>query len=176
MYGFQSFPTNKKKLRLDLFNFFKKKRFNSGYADHTRHVISNELINTCKFIVYDKCKYLEKHVCIDLKRRPIDYETSINIKDFNLFIKKIKKKNTTTKFKYARKRSLEEIKYFLKMHKFAFVIKKINKGSEIKLSDIKFYRSDSNKEGLTKLDFYKNKIITKKRIIKNKQVFRSLIL
>ena len=40
MYGFQSYPTNPKDLRFDLFKYFKLKKFKYGYADHSIHGIS----------------------------------------------------------------------------------------------------------------------------------------
>ena len=175
MYGFQSYPTKKSNLRLDLFKLFNCSGFNSGYADHSKYGINKNLIDTCKFVIKKNCTYLEKHVCININLKPLDYETSINIKDFDFFIKKVKEKNKVAKFNYAKNRSPKEIKYSLRMHKFAFAKKFIKKDKKINLSHIRFFRSTSSKEGLTKLDFYKNKIFSRKNIKKNQQIFSNMV-
>ena len=46
MYGFQSYPTNPKDLRFDLFKYFKFKNLKYGYADHSTHGISKDLLQT----------------------------------------------------------------------------------------------------------------------------------
>ena len=175
MYGFQSYPTNRSNLRLDLFKLFKNEGFQSGYADHSKYGINKNLINTCKFVISKKCKYIEKHVCIDLNSKPLDYETSINIQDFNFFRKEVLTKNKPKKFNYLKSRSHKEIKYSLGMHKFAFAKNHIKKGDKINLKQIEFFRSPSLEEGLTRLDFYKNRVFTKKNIPKNKQVYSNMI-
>ncbi len=175
MYGFQSYPTNRSNLRIQLFKLLRDSGFKTGYADHSKNGINKNLIETCKFILKKKCHYLEKHVCISLKSKPLDHETSININDFNIFIKKINSKGKIKKFKYSKKRSIKEIKYSLSMHKFAFAKKKILKNKKINLNQIDFFRSSSSREGLTRLDFYNNKIFSKKNIKKNQQIFPNMV-
>ena len=61
------------------------------------------------------------------------------------------------------------------MHKFAFAKKKILKHKKINLNQIDFFRSSSSREGLTRLDFYNNKIFSKKNIKKNQQIFPNMV-
>ena len=61
------------------------------------------------------------------------------------------------------------------MHKFAFAKKFMKKGKKINLNNVKFYRSSSRTEAITKLDFYKSEIYLKKNIKKNQQIFPNFI-
>ena len=81
MYGFQSYPTNRSNLRIQLFKLLRDSGFKTGYADHSKNGINKNLIETCKFILKKKCHYLEKHVCISLKSKPLDWA---NIEDILL--------------------------------------------------------------------------------------------
>ncbi len=173
MYGFQSYPTKKKNLRFDLFNFFKNKGFEYGYADHSRYGLNSNTINLCSHAIkINKCKYIEKHVCHDINQKPNDYITSINIKDMNKFIRMVRKSKKKIKFSKLKKISNDEMDYFLKFSKFAFAKKKIFKNSKINENNIQFLRSSANYPGLTRLDFVENKkFILKNDIYKDEQLF-----
>lgn len=173
MYGFQSYPTKKKNLRFDLFNFFKNKGFEYGYADHSKYGLNSNTINLCSHAIkINKCKYLEKHVCHNIKQKPNDYITSINIQDMDKFINMVRKSKKKIKFSKLKKISNDEKDYFLKFSKFAFAKEKISKNSKLKENKIKFLRSSSNYPGLTRLDFMENKkFILKNDIHKDEQLF-----
>ena len=175
MYGFQNYPTLKKKLRMGLFDYFKKKKISSGYADHSKYGINKNVIDVCKFAISKNCEYVEKHVCLDLKKRPLDFESSINIESFDKFTEKVNNKSKFRKFKYSKTRSFDEKKYSLTMHKFAFSNVKIKKGSKITLDTIKCLRSSSNNEGISQFDIYKKKFYAKVNISKNSQIFSNMI-
>ena len=175
MYGFQNYPTLKKKLRMGLFDSFKKKGFHFGYADHSKQGVNKNVIDVCKFAIFKKCKYIEKHVCLNLKKKPLDFETSINIENFDKFKERVTDKKKFKKFKYSEPRSYAEKKYSLTMHKFAFTSAKIKKGAQIIPDNIKYLRSSSKKEGLSQFYFYKKKIFAKANINKNVQIFSNMI-
>ena len=176
MYGFQSYPTHSKDLRFFIFDYLKKKGFEYGYADHTKYGINKELINLCKYAkeIYN-CKFIEKHVCHNLKEKPNDYITSINIKDVSKFINKVNQKNKIKKLIFSKITSLKEKKYFLNFIKFAYIKKNIDKLSKINHKDLIFLRSSSKNVGITRLKILNKKIISKKKLEKNDQLFSSSV-
>ncbi len=177
MYGFQSYPTVVNDLRLNLFSYFKKKGFEFGYADHTEFGISKKLIDICSKIKNSfKCKYIEKHVCYNLKKKPNDYITSINMKDMDEFIEKInKKRKVRLNFKFRKDISYKEKKYFLSFSKFGFLKNNLQKGSIVSEDDLTFFRSSSKKKGITRLNIFGNKLILKKSLKKGNQLFPNFV-
>jgi sialic acid synthase SpsE len=173
MYGFQSYPTKEKNLRFSIFNFLKKKGFDCGYADHSRYGLNLKAINLCGHALkINKCKYIEKHVCHDIKQKPNDYITSINIKDTDKFIEMVNKSKKKIKISKLKKISDDEINYFLRFSKFAFARERILKNKTINEKKIKFLRSSSNLPGVTRLDLIENrKLIFKDCINKDEQIF-----
>ncbi len=173
MYGFQSYPTKEKNLRFSFFNYLKKKGFDYGYADHSRYGLNANAINLCSHALrINKCKYIEKHVCHDIKQKPNDYITSINIKDIDKFIEMVNKSKKKIKTSKLKKISDDEMNYFLRFYKFAFAKKDIFKNSDINKKKIKFLRSSSSYPGLTRLDLIENKkFVLKDNIKKDEQIF-----
>ena len=173
MYGFQSYPTKKKNLRFSLFKFLKKKGYDYGYADHSKHGINYNAIHLCSHALkVDKCKYIEKHVCHNLKSKPNDYITSINVKDINTFIEKVKNSKKKLKASKLKNLSSDELNYYLKFSKFAFASQQISENSKINRKKIKFLRSSSKNPGLTRLDLIESvKFISRKKILKDEQIF-----
>ncbi len=173
MYGFQSYPTKEKNLRFSFFNFLKKQGFDYGYADHSRYGLNIKAINLCSHALkINKCKYIEKHVCHDIKQKPNDYITSININDVDRFIEMINKTKQKIEISKLKKISNDELNYFLKFAKFAFARKKINKNNKINEKNVKFLRSNSNFPGITRLDLIENKkLILKNFVNKDEQIF-----
>ena len=173
MYGYQSYPTIRKNLRFSLFNFLKKKGYNYGYADHSKYGLNPNSIDLCSHALkVDKCKYIEKHVCHDLKLKPNDYITSINVKDLNTFIERVQKSKKKIKVSKLKNLSFDEKNYFLKFSKFAFANQHILKNSYIDKKKLKFLRSSSRVPGLTRLDLIeKTKFFSKKKFLKDEQIF-----
>ena len=174
MYGFQAYPTRAGDLRFGLFRYFKKLGFDYGYADHSTYGINNDVINVCAFAKKKiKCKFIEKHVCYDLSKKPNDFITSININDMNLLIKKINRQKKFKKFPFKKNISINEKSYFLNFIKFAYVRKDISSGSKINIEDLIFLRSSSKKKGITRLNLIGKKFIAKNLIKKNEQLYHS---
>lgn len=173
MYGFQSYPTKRKNLRFSLFNFLEKKGYNYGYADHSKYGLNLNSIDLCSHALkVEKCKYIEKHVCHDLKLKPNDYITSINVKDLDTFIEKVQKSKKKIKVSKLKNLSFDEKNYFLKFSKFAFATQHILKNTYIDRKKVKFFRSSSRVPGLTRLDLTENtKFISKKKFLKEEQIF-----
>ena len=114
MYGFQSYPTEPTDLRFSLFKFFKKKGFEYGYADHSKFGINKKVLDICSNAENTfNCGYIEKHVCYSLKNKPNDFITSINIKDINNFIQRLKNKNEISKIVFKKKFQLKKKITFL---------------------------------------------------------------
>ncbi len=122
-----------------------------------------------------KCKFIEKHVCYDLTKKPNDFITSINIHDMNLLIKKINKQKNFKNFSFKKNISANEKNYFLNFIKFAYARKNISSGSKIKIKDLIFLRSSSKKRGITRLNLIGKKFIAKNLIKKNEQIYRSVL-
>ena len=177
MYGFQSYPTKKKNLRFNYFNILRKKGFEYGYADHSRHGLNLSAINLCSNALKTfKCKYLEKHVCHDINQKPNDFVTSINVNDIDKFIDHVDLANKKIRMSTSNKISNDEINYFLKFSKFAFAKKRMLKNNKINFKNIKFLRSNADLPGLTRLDLIdKKEIFVKKEINKDEQIFSNYL-
>ena len=178
MYGFQSYPTRVTDLRFNLFNYFSKEGFNFGYADHSKFGINRNVIEVCAYAKnLFKCSFIEKHVCYDLKSKPNDYISSINIKDINKFIQNIEqsKKKRKMSIKFQDNISRKEKKYFQSFSKFAHIKKSMIKGSILKSHDLIFLRSSIKKDGLTRLDTVGNTLKLKKLVRKGSQLSKSLV-
>ncbi len=177
MYGFQSYPSRLKKMRFNLFKKFKQNKFTYGYADHSIYGLSNEFLSSVFLALKYKCSFYEKHVCLDIKKKPNDYISSIHFNDFDRLIERVNLiniKNLDIKFKNKNVFSNEEKKYAQEMHKKAFTKHKLKKNQKIKIKDLIFLRSN-NKNGITRLDIYKKKITLKKNVNSNKFLKKSFI-
>lgn len=86
MYGFQSYPSNPNNLRFNTFLNFKKKKYSFGYSDHSIFGLSNELLSTFFFSIILNCTFFEKHVCLNINKKPYDYISSVHFSDFNKLI------------------------------------------------------------------------------------------
>ena len=155
MYGFQSYPTNPKDLRFDLFKYFKLKKFKYGYADHSIHGISKDLLQTTFQAIKLGCSFIEKHICKDISKKPHDYISALEPIDLAVFIKRINniKKIPSVLNKNKNKMSYAENIYSKTFHKQAFSKKDIKKGSLVKLQDLNFLRTKYS-NGLTRLEVF----------------------
>ncbi len=164
MYGFQSYPSKIENYRTSLFDYFKKKNFTFGFADHSIYGLSNDLITSLFVSINKKCSYFEKHVCKNIKKKPDDYIASIEIQDLKKLIlitndyKKIIKKNN--KNFHNREKT-----YVTNMHKKVFLTKKLEKGEKLNLNSVKFLRTRKN--GFRRIDILGKNLYAKKLIKKD---------
>jgi|TARA_B110000211_G_scaffold45466_1_gene48382 sialic acid synthase SpsE len=166
LYGFQGFPSKPDDLRLSLFDFFKKKKIECGYSDHSLHGLSSDLIGVLPIILSKKISYFEKHVCKNLSIKPHDFISSVEFEDLNKLIRAIKISENLNHKKKFTKFSNSEKKYSLDMHKFAFSKRKAKKKHTINIDDLIFLRT-KKKNGLRRQDFFYKKMVLKKDINKN---------
>ena len=177
MYGFQSYPSSLKKMRFNLFKKFYKNKFLYGYADHSIYGLSSEFISSAFLSVNLKCSFFEKHVCLDIRKKPIDYISSVHFSDLNKLIDKLKltkSMNIDYNLKDKNIFSIEEKKYADEMHKKAFTKHKLKRNSKIGIKDLVFLRS-KEKGGLKRLDMYKQNLFVKKDLGPNKFLKKSFI-
>lgn len=161
MYGFQSFPSNPKDLRLGIISEINNSGYDVGYADHS--LTDNEILTyvlTSKSIDLG-AKFIEKHITLNRKEKKPDYISSFEIDEFNRYVGYFKK-NYIIKFRTTT--SLMEKKYCDVMGKFAVSRDKIFKNQKIDIKNFKFLRID--KRGMTKKDIQKC-ILQKKKFKKN---------
>ena len=125
LYGFQSYPSDFKDLRYELFDYFKKNNFTFGYSDHTYFKNNNELIISTSIAIAKGAKIIEKHVCINQKSKPPDYISALEFKKFNKYIFDINKIFTSMSGN-SFKLSAKELKYKNTMRKF-LIYNKVNK-------------------------------------------------
>ena len=157
MYGFQSFPSREKDLRLQIINELKNKKIKVGYADHslTDDKILTYLL-TSRAIGFG-AKYIEKHITLKRSQKKPDYISSFEPKSINEYIKYFKKDHV---FNFKKTISNNEKKYCMIMEKFAFAKENIPKNSNIKINQIKYLRT--SKIGLSRYDI--KKFINKKKL------------
>ena len=168
MYGFQSYPSRARDMRFDLFNYFQKKGYDYGFADHSVFGFSTDLL-ACFFIALQKkCKFFEKHVCKKLAEKPDDYISSVEFSDMeklidlrNIFNSQIGEKIGEKNDEFTK----AESEYANSMHKNAFTNSIIKKGKKINLKNLIFLRS--NIKGLKRLDFLNKSIYSSKKIPEN---------
>ncbi len=173
LYGFQSYPSNSKDLRFEIFDYLKKKGIKYGFSDHAIYGFSDELLSNLLISIKKNCKYFEKHVCQNVQSKPLDYISAVEVKDLNKLIKIVRRyeKNLIRKNNY--KMSNKELAYKETMRKKAVTIQDIKKGEKIK-EKIVFLRSAKKKAVFrnelknakkTKKDLSKFTVIKKKDII-----------
>ena len=160
-YGFQSFPTNYKDLRLSFIKKIKKINHNICYADHTSSKsISSNLLVILKSIEQG-ANYIEKHVTLNRFKNYPDSDSSLDLYQFKEMLNFFKQD-----IPLKKKISFREKQYSVGMKKYAVTIKDIKKNKKINYKDIKFLRT--NIEGINISNFSKlNKLITKKKLKKN---------
>lgn len=162
MYGFQSFPTNPKDLRMGIIKKIKTSRFQTGYADHSNTVKGNLSYKLTSSAIKFGAKYIEKHVTLNRKKRGPDYITSLEPDEMNDYVNFFKfnliKKNIALKNKISN----SEKQYCKIMKKYCVVKKKLSKGDIPELKNLVFLRT--GKEGMTRDKIFK--ILNQKRKIK----------
>jgi len=160
-YGFQSFPTNYKDLRLSIIKKIKKLTKNICYADHTTADSFVLNLSTISKSIECGANYIEKHITLDRFKNYPDSDSSLDLDQFDDLLKFFK-----INIPVKSKLSSAEKKYSIVMKKYAVIFNNIKKGSKILLKDIKFLRT--NFKGIEKnnLEKFKN-IIAKKNLKKN---------
>ena len=167
-YGFQSFPTKIKDLRLNFINKLKK-RFRVCYADHTS---SNSLIDnilTINKAVLNGSKFIEKHVTLDRNKGYPDSDSSLEIIEFNELIKFYNKKIPNKDII-----SNNEKKYSKIMTRYAVLKKNVKKNQIFKYNDVIFLRTGFKGISLDQIKNYNNKFYNnnlKKNVLLKKEFF-----
>lgn len=142
LYGFQSYPSYFLDLRYELFDFFKKNNLTCGYSDHTYFKNYNELICATSIAIAKGIKYIEKHVCLNQKSKPIDYISALEFRVFNKYIKE--SKVIFSKMHGNTKLSGKELKYKYTMRKFLTYNKNTKKYKFLRTSKSKISRLTKN--------------------------------
>ena len=124
-------------MRFDLINKINQKKFVVGYADHSSSENLHNSYNASIISILLGAQYLEKHITFNRNKKPPDYISSLEHKEFIEFNKFFKNFNN---YKKNRKISLDEKKYAIEMGKHAVTTKKINKGQIIDKNDLLFLR------------------------------------
>ena len=166
MYGFQSFPSNPKDLRLEILRDIHKLGLQSGYADHSK---TDDILMT--YLLTSKAvdlgtSYIEKHVTYKRSKKKPDYISSFEPDELEKFIFYFKKKYISNFIKNISKK--EKI-YCKVMGKFGVASSVIRKHEKIKKDKIKFLRIGSS-SGLSRRDLsliLRNNKIANKEIVKN---------
>ena len=160
-YGFQSFPTDYKDLRLSIIREIKKFHSNVCYADHTTsNDLSKNLMVISKSIELG-ANFIEKHITLNRFKNFPDSDSSLDKQQFEEFLNFFK-----TKIPEKKNISLKEKYYSTVMRKYAVTKKNINKNSLVNVKDIKFLRT--NTKGIDKVKFFKLKnLVTNKKLKKN---------
>ena len=164
-YGFQSFPTDYKNLRLLIIKKIKKFTKNICYADHTS---SNSLVlNLLTISKSINCgaNYIEKHITLDRFKNYPDSDSSLDLNQFNEMLKFF-----TIIIPAKSKLSSTEKKYSIGMKKYAVILKNVKKNSNISTEDIRFLRT--NLEGIDKYNFGKLKSIIAKKDLKKNEILQ----
>tara|TARA_Y100000590_G_scaffold465793_1_gene639111 strand:- start:4640 stop:5659 length:1020 start_codon:yes stop_codon:yes gene_type:complete len=165
MYGFQSFPSNPKDLRLKIISKIKKLGFSAGYADHSS--TNNQALSyimTSKAIDF-QAEYIEKHITYKRKEKKPDYISSFETKEMEGYINFFKKEYFNN---FNLKISKNEKKYCNIMSKFAVSNYKILKNEKLNIKKVKFLRT--GQAGMDRIKFFsliKKKAHAKKTIKKN---------
>jgi len=162
-YGFQSFPTNYKDLRLSIIKKIKKLTKNICYADHTTADSFVLNLSTISKSIECGANYIEKHITLDRFKNYPDSDSSLDLDQFNDLLKFFK-----INIPVKSKLSSAEKKYSIVMKKYAVIFNNIKKGSKIFLKDIKFLRT--NFKGIEKNNLEKFKNIKAKKNLKKNEI------
>tara|TARA_B100000989_G_scaffold83491_1_gene59819 strand:- start:12218 stop:13207 length:990 start_codon:yes stop_codon:yes gene_type:complete len=168
MYGYQLFPTDPNKINLRFLGYLKKKyKIRIGYQDHSPFDISSFTIPATA--VGSGIEIIEKHVTDFNVRKGTDGQSAIEIKNFNLFVKKIKEAYLSLGEGKKINFSKEEIKYRTYSKKIILFSKNLKKDHVLKFEDFAFFRTGKKGE---MIDGYKKFI--GKRILKNVKKYEAL--
>ena len=166
-YGFQSFPTDYKNLRLDFIKQIKKNHMKVCYADHTSRNNIFENISIIKQAIDNGAQFIEKHVILDKNKEYVDKVSSLDVLELNdlknFFIRRIKNKKTI---------SYNEKKYSKIMTRNGVFLYKLNKGHILSKKDVIFLRT--GQKGISENQitmYYKKKLknnVKKGQIVEKK--------
>lgn len=142
MYGVQNFPTEIQDLnilRLDLIkDYFPN--IPVGYADHTS---GNDIFSQyVDMIAIGKgvC-VLEKHITLDRSKKGIDFEAALEPKEFQSYVKRVKKSFKALGLKEYDEFSASDLKYRKFQKKSIVANREINKGEIIDSGCVSFVRN-----------------------------------
>ena len=161
MYGYQGYPTKLSELNLENIRILKEKfRIPLGISDH---VSGNSDIATIipLLAIAMGATIVEKHITLDRKLKNLDYQSSLNPKEFTKMvslIRKTEKSLKTNNFKLSK----NELKYKQNHRKVAISRKIIPKETKLKVKMFEFKRSDKKIQSVPYYDFIGKK--TNKKI------------
>ncbi|WP_440926987.1 N-acetylneuraminate synthase family protein [Candidatus Pelagibacter sp.] len=166
-YGFQSFPTDYKNLRLDFIKQIKKNHMKVCYADHTSRNNIFKNISIIKQAIDNGAQFIEKHVILDKNKEYVDKVSSLDVLELNdlknFFIRRIKNKKTI---------SYNEKKYSKIMTRNGVFLYKLNKGHILSKKDVIFLRTGQKGISENQINmYYKKKLknnVKKGQIIEKK--------
>ena len=175
MIGFQNFPTKVEDINLNKISFLKNK-FNDvcvGYADHTDSKIDILPISIPMMALAKGANVIEKHININRSKKKNDYFSSLDPKEFHLFISSIKKGNLSQGSKNFNILK-SEIQYLNFAKKYMVASRNLPKGQLISDKDINFKRT--NQKGIDENDFKSLKKIRLNKAIKADSIIKKMIL
>ncbi len=142
MHGYQSFPT---KLKDSHLNYIKTLErifgLNIGYYDHVEGGSILSKIIPIMAIGYG-AQVIEKHFILNRDEKGIDYESSLDSKNFIEFGKILRECEQAIGISEIRDFTEGEINYRAYCKKSIVLKKEISKGSKISRDDVMFVRSD----------------------------------
>ncbi len=171
MLGFQNFPTKVKDINLNKISFLKNK-FNDvclGYADHTDSEIDILPISIPMMALAKGANVIEKHININRSKKKNDYFSSLDPKEFHIFISSIRTGNLSQGSKNFNILK-SEIKYLNFAKKYMVASRNLPKGQLISDKDIIFKRT--NKKGIDESDFKSLKKIRLNKAIKADSIIK----
>ena len=168
-YGFQSFPTDYKSLRMGFLKELKQKNMRVCYADHTCRENILENIAVIRKAIDNGSHFIEKHVILDKNKNYTDKVSSLDVLELNNLIKFFK-------IGIPNKKSIsyQEKKYSSFMSKKAVFLDDVKKDQIFLKENVIFLRTGSGgilKKNLKKYYNKKLKKDVKKRQIINKRFF-----
>ena len=142
MHGFQSFPTKLKDTHLNYIKTLKRIfGLNVGFYDHVEGGSILAKIIPIMAIGYG-AQVIEKHFILNREEKGIDYESSLDSKNFIEFGKIFRDSEQAIGVPGVRKFTEGEINYRAYCKKSVVLKKEIMKGSKISRDDVMFVRSD----------------------------------
>ena len=142
MHGFQSFPTKLKDTHLNYIKTLKRVfGLNVGFYDHVEGGSILAKIIPIMAIGYG-AQVIEKHFILNREEMGIDYESSLDSKNFIEFGKIFRDSEQTIGVSGVRNFTEGEINYRVYCKKSIVMKNEILKGSKISRDDVMFVRSD----------------------------------
>ncbi|MDH5573820.1 MAG: N-acetylneuraminate synthase family protein [Gammaproteobacteria bacterium] len=140
MLGFQAFPTDIEDSHLRLLDWYKENyRLPVGYADHIDAENPMALISPL-LAVAAGANTIEKHITYNRSEKPDDYESSLELEQFQILVQKIRETELILGCDKEPNPSESEKRYAKKMKKYPMTVNSIETGNVFQLNNIKYQR------------------------------------